>query len=372
MNIVIGAFTTVATKAAGSVIDYVADAGAGHIAYKTMNNTIDVFANKGAEYAGDMGRTVGKVVGKVAAGASLPVIHEEKKAVAGAIRTVGKVALDGSKKENKSSVLDTSMKILKNTAVVGGAVAVASGFVAATPIALGVAAVGALTDSFKAVATEVTPSEKVHFVDDVLINGVKQMAFTAAGTAAGHIARIGAIQNAYDNRVEEFMKVGNTISSSSWVPKFVTPFINKVAKIAGTVDAGRVAFSEDMIESANEAGNLVENVVTTGLQVGDAVISDAKPTDTWKDTARRTFWLGTGALGVGTLVALAPEVAAVTGGLAALGVMGKGVRWAVLKLKKPEAETVAKKTENEMSSVLDKLKPEAKLLETSLTSNEVD
>lgn len=361
MNIAAGVVVSAVEKAAETVIGYAADAAAGHIGYKALTKIVDECADNGAELAGDLGRTAGKVVGKVLAGNTLPVIQEEKNAIASSVRTLGTLAVDAAaKKTNKTSWMDTAWKAAKIGATGLGIVAVAAGLAPAAPVALATAAVAAAPDLIKAISKDIEPNDKPNLLDHVVIPGIKQVLFTAAGAAVGNFVRADTVINAHDNRIEQFADAGKAFGS--YLPNKIAPYAEKLGRVVGQVDAGRYAMSDDMINNANSAGDLAQNAVQTGLQVGDAIIADSKPSDSWKDVARRTFWLGAGALGVGALVVMAPEVAAVTGGVAAIGVASEGVRWFKAKLLSPKkAEAVATEntpSENPMKNVREFLKPQ--------------
>ncbi len=362
MGIIAGALASAFEKVAETVVNYAADAAAGHIGYKALTNIIDECADSGAELAGDIGRTAGKVVGKVLAGTTLPIIQEETNALSNSVRTISAVALDTAKKETKSNWVNTAWKVTKFAASGLGIAIVAAGMFPAAPVALATAAIAAVPDVINAIRQEVKPEEKPHLVDDVMIPTVKQLLFTAAGAAVGNYVRAETVLTAFNDRIEQFTETGKAIGS--YLPDVVAPFVEKAAAFAGKIDAGRYAMSDNVIKGANSAADLAQNAVQAGLQVGDAVIADAKPSKNWKDVARRVFWLGTGALGIGALVAMAPQVAAVTGGVAAIGVAGDGIKWAKAKLMKNENKAI----ENSMRVVLENLKPVAKIEELPLAA----
>lgn len=372
MGLVTGMVVSAMEKVATTVIGYAAEAAAGHMGYKALTNIVDECADKGAQLAGKAGREVFKVAGKVVAGASLPAIQEEKQAVAGALRSVGVMALDASTKKDaekskKSNWVSTALNVAKfGTIIAGGIAAVACPPLVAGPaiIATATAAAASVPDVINAFREEIDPENKPSLVDDVLVPSVKKLAFAGVAGMVGNVVSFNTIETAYNGRIDQFADAGKVIGS--YLPERVSPYVETIARAAGTVDAGRYAMSDTMVESAKNAGNFAKNAVQTGLEVGDNIIASSKKTDSWKDTAKRVGWLALGALVIPAAVALAPEAAAVAGAGVLFSQLGDGVLWARSKFIKPVAVQAEKKVDHSLSDVAEALKPKANLLEPAI------
>jgi len=353
MNFIGGVVVSGAIKAAEAVLGYASEAAAGHLGYKTLTNIKDNCADAGASVAGDIGRSMGNVFGKVLAGNALPAVAEEKKAVANAVRTVGTIALDASSKKNQSGWMDTAWKAAKCGAIIGGGILAAANAVPLATVAIGGAVVNYAPEIIKAIRKDIEQGDQPHFVDNVIIPGMKQFLFAAAGTAVGNYVRFDTVETAFNNRIVQFSDAGKAIGS--YLPNRVAPYAEKLGQVVGKIDAGRYAMSDEMIDNATSAGNFAQNVVQTGLEVGDSMIAQNKPNAGWKDTARRVFWLGTGVLGAGALVALAPEVAALTGGVAAISVASEGIRWVKAKMLPKPAVPIINAGNDEKTKAMQKI-----------------
>ena len=173
-----------------------------------------------------------KVAGKVVAGATLPAIQEEKQAVAGAIRSVGFMALDATKKDadktNKSSWVSTALSVAKLSTII--AVGIAT--VVCPPLLVGPAIIATATAAFASVPDvinacrkEIDPEDKKSFMDAVGVPIVKRLAFAGVAGMVGNIVSFSTIETAYNGRIEQFTDAGKVIGS--YLPERVSPYYSE-------------------------------------------------------------------------------------------------------------------------------------------------
>lgn len=338
-------FATIASVAAKAVVSYGSEAVAGAAAYNYLHNIQEGCARKGAEYAGSFGRSVCSFAGRVAAGASIQNARDGQQAIAGAAFRAGTAAIDTFQKQpteaQKSGWGETTWSVAKGFAVAAGSVAVGS----ALPIAFSALAIAAVSNApqiIGAFTKEVTNSAQASLVDDVVIPVAKAVAIQAATMAVGNLIRMDVIDTAYKARVEEFTAVGRKVAS--YVPKCFGSYCEQAGKMAGHVDAGRYAMSDQVAAVANTSAQIGENVVYGGLNVVDAVVP-SKPADaltTGWDIARKTAIVGTGVLAAAALTFAAPEIAAVTVGVASFKAAANMITYLRTPAKAEQPKTVEK------------------------------
>lgn len=323
---------------AEAAVSYGAQAIAGHAARNYLHNVKDGIAqagaNAGAAVAGNageyLGRAAGVIAGKAAAGSQIPLAKEGMNAIAGATATVGTMALDryvGSQAASDPKKEDgktpqrtwsaTAGNVAAGTAVAAGCLAAAyAAPVAITAIA--VAALASVPSVIKACTEEAKPADqKEGLVDGVVVPVAKEVVTQAAQSMVGNIVRFEVVEAAYRSRVNQFGAIGNAVGS--YIP-FLGRYCEQAGRIAGHVDAGRYAMSEPVLAIANTAGDVSSNVVGAAIQVVDKAIPEKKESGktSWWNTARKAGWVAAGVLGGAALVSVAPEVAAVTGAVAAI------------------------------------------------------
>lgn len=367
-----------ACKCAEVAVNYSADAIGGAIGYTVRGNTIKNLTNMGQSMAGFPGKVIGGFLGSSAAGIGINHAAELSSAVSGGIREIGALGIEFAKgkhkpvaptqngneqttalvssSEPKTSSADTTkpahqdenktdwssfgFTIGKAALVIGAGVgAAAFGVGVLAPLA--VSAAGALPDVASALTDKALDPNTIDFSTQVAIPVVTQVAIGAFSALAGGYVTNKVIENTYNQRVVLGEKIGKTIGS--YMPDCISGFFTSAGRIAGTIDAGRVAMSPETVKKAINAGNTTQQVVETTLTVANAFAQKDEQTESWKKTAA-VISIGIGAAGL--LAVAAPEIAALTVGAAFINAAGSTTQYIkakVMNQQNAETKTVAEK-----------------------------
>lgn len=369
-------------KAGTVAVGYAAGVAGGHVGYAAMQNTVGRFSSIGGCIAGAPGRFFGGIIGSSAAGIGVNNAVKQARTVSTAVNEIGSLGIDLLRQQNQiksnivvlekqdnsptapqpvevNAVSEASEK--SDTAVIGndlevvieadangdalvvsapleevqgtnwknvaftvgkaalvigvGATAVASGAGVFLPLAT--AAASAIPDVASALTEKAVNYDSLNFIDNVAVPVATQIAIGAAGALAGGYVTNKIIENAYNSRVALGEKIGTAVGS--YMPDFTKGFFTSTGRVIGTIDAGRVAMAPATVEKAISAGAATRQAVETSLQIAAVIAENQEDSGAWWKTAAV---IGGGLAAGAIFTAIAPEAAAVAGGVALLSVAG--------------------------------------------------
>ena len=360
MGFVGRAAAAIGWEAAKQTVTYASAAVSGYTGMKVMTTTVDAFSEGGRKFAGSVGEVVGRVIGKAVAGEGLESTSKQVSAFGDGMRTVGLTLIDlaskGSTSETKTEekvgtanevkkaetdYVGNAIKVAKVAGVVLGGVAIATGLVPAAGIGLVAAASHALPRIAEAIVSAPKKSDKpVESFEDIMVAGAKAVVKESAAVIIGNVVRYEFVKNIYDARCAEAVSIGQKVGS--YLPNFMQSTVAKTAEMVGKIDAGRLAFNEETIKGAQKAGESAEQVVKTGFDLADHVVSQqiSSPAVSNWDYARKVAWIGAGVASGVAVCAIAPQIAPIIAMTSALSVADKVAAWAKNRLNPPqEAKT---------------------------------
>jgi len=375
-SIAVAAGTAALTQAAKYAVSYAADAVSGHVGVTVLNQIVHDAAAIGAK-AGIIGRKIGKLVGKAAAGHSLPTVASKVKAMAATITAAGHQAIDlfakSEEKEDKrnANLLTAAMNVGKVGLALGGGVALASGIVPLAGAGLAFAAADAIPRVFKAAFETPTSTKVVSLVDDIMVPIAKNLAYEGLGAFVGNVTRYNQIKNTFDYRVSQGEKAGELVGQ--YLPNCMKDAAKKIGGAVMKIDAGRFAMTEQSIQRANDVADACESLVKGGVSLADAAIQSTgkgEASTSYFDTAKKVAVISAGVAGGVAMAALAPSLAPVVAGTALLGVADKIVYYVKGKLydAKEEVAEVAERQDQEAVKV-EMIKPEVALDASTIIQN---
>lgn len=362
--------------AARAAVNYGSKAWGGHVGYSSLQRVITAGGETGSYLAGTIGSWVGKNLGAAVAGGALKEAGALSEKVATACSTIGNTLIDAGKHLNTPAATpaaapaslasnptmsadgsydvapaetpapaattpstfswaDAALKTAQAGAVLVGTVGLMTTS-AGLLVPLAFAAANAMPDITKALNEK--PSAKgVDLYDDVFTPAAKQVAFAAAGTIAGNIARCNVITNAFNGRIESFRKMGAGIDS--YLPNCMQGACEKISTYAGKIDAGRFAMAPEKLAHAENVGQGVAASVELGVKAADAIMGtiNAPEGSGWFKAATKVGLVSAAVIGTAGLICVAPELAVATGASATIGVLGNVIRY----IKGPSAQPIA-------------------------------
>ncbi|HEY4831459.1 MAG TPA: hypothetical protein VIH61_02755 [Waddliaceae bacterium] len=333
----------------------------GHAGMRIVNATVNSFADRGKLY-GPAGKFVGNFFGKVVAGQGITATQSQVQMFNQGLGSVGiaiinaaaPAATEKSDIENNqgTSLASRAFQVGKVAAVVAGGVAVAGGLVPAATVGLVSAAATALPKIAQSAMTTPKPQEQqADFVENIVVRAAKTVITESAATLVGNYVRCDQVLKAYDFRCQQGKFLGENIFGS-YTPDCMKNVTAKVGELAGAIDAGRYAMSDETIKKACDTAETAEQMVKAGLGVVSVVTAKAleQPSSSNWDTARKTLWVAGAVLCGAALVVVAPEVAPFVAGTATLSAASDVITWAKSQGRTAKALPTQEKSVSEVAN----------------------
>lgn len=320
-----------ATSLLGNFLSVGKDAIAANMSYQTVENIRKNCENAGARF-GTVGKAIGSIWGKVAAGASVNLAQDLKKTWSASLQTISTafVADKATKQDGQGENQGPSLSdIAKAVGLIGiGALCVAN----AAPFGIGLGtftlvqkAIEMAPKALAAATRGVNQGEKVSFTKDLACPIAKKLVIQGAGQAIGHLVRYQVIHNVYKNNAKAYETLAKDLSS--YAPR-LSEYIVAAGKKVGEFAGACAAMSDVSIDSANKAADFAQNGTVVALQVADNLLSSSQQANGWSDTLQKVALVAGGV----AVVVLCPEVATVVGGVALLDCADKAISWFKTKL----------------------------------------
>lgn len=355
MNVIMGkAAVALGWQALRGTVSYASAAISGHAGMKIVNATVSNFADRGKAY-GPIGEFAGNIFGKVVAGQGITATQAQAKWLNKGLSSVGLAIVNAAAPEPETtngetqnsegtSLASRAFQVGQVAAVVAGGAAIAGGLVPAATVGIVSAAATALPKIAQSAMSAPKPQEQqADFVENIVVRAAKTVVTESAATLVGNYVRCDQVLKAYDYHWKEWKLIGENVFGG-YTPEWMKTATGRVGELAGAIDAGRYAMSDEVLKKACDTAETAEQVVKAGLGVVNVITAKTlqqSSSSTW-DTARKTLWVAGAVLSAAALVVVAPEVAPFVAGTATLSATSDVITWAKSQGRVAKTETQTK------------------------------